>query len=685
MRITKALREDLGDQSLRDSATANWTDREISVQVYSVSPDGQKRADYAQGAIKLYDRETCETEWNRMSYLVKRSIDCLQEKADSGSASRLTKGPVYRLFEGVIQYSDSYRAMEEVVLDSEHYEATARVQFQSKPGTNVYNPQDRAFLNHGWSSMRFLKEFSPDVTYQTYVRMESCSDSRWAGDVYVLEDDKIISVLGGLEFQAIKRKTLETILTLAQNPRPSQTSPPSSGLQKSAFTEVDNTSTKLPTIGLPADEASDDMSFEDYGVDSILSLTTTSRFQDELNINVDASFFTDNPTMRDFKRYFTEMTSKRGSNTSSSDMESSISISGGDMSSLATSPDDVLLIPEDYKPQDEQNKPWHKIRDIICEATGISAVQLQADTNLQNIGTGHIAPALNLDAAIPMREPADYPRKIQCRQHHNQLLRHPILQQPTKTLFLFPDGSGSAASYAHVKLPPRNFCVCALNSPYRTTPADYKCSLDSLTSSFVTEIRRRQPNGPYNLGGWSAGGLSAYDAVRSLIQDGEQVDRLFIIDSPPPLALEKMLPEIFPYFKSIGLLGDGKKAPPPWLVAHFMATVDAIDMYDMVPLKGDVDSFIGLPETYIVWAKDGVHGRPGEPLPDALREITCVPKPMSWILYDRTDLGPNGWDTLVGPENIGDIKIVDDAHHFSLLDGEGAQKLGAFISSAMAT
>jgi thioesterase domain-containing protein len=47
----------------------------------------------------------------------------------------------------------------------------------------------------------------------------------------------------------------------------------------------------------------------------------------------------------------------------------------------------------------------------------------------------------------------------------------------------------------------------------------------------VAEIRALQPKGPYFLGGFSAGGLVAYEMARLLQQAGEQVQFLALVDS----------------------------------------------------------------------------------------------------------------------------------------------------------
>lgn len=142
---------------------------------------------------------------------------------------------VYKLFSALVDYDVNYKSIEEVILDSEHYEATALVKFQAPPGNFYHNPfwidslghlsgfvmnandatdsKNQVFVNHGWDSMRCLKEFSSDVTYRTYVRMQPWQNSIWAGDVYIFDGDDIIGVFGGVKVETYYSRPPINILT----------------------------------------------------------------------------------------------------------------------------------------------------------------------------------------------------------------------------------------------------------------------------------------------------------------------------------------------------------------------------------------------------------------------------------------------------------------------------------------
>jgi thioesterase domain-containing protein len=62
----------------------------------------------------------------------------------------------------------------------------------------------------------------------------------------------------------------------------------------------------------------------------------------------------------------------------------------------------------------------------------------------------------------------------------------------------------------------------------------------------IAELRQVQPHGPYMLGGFSGGGLTAWDMARQLEAEGEVVSLVVLLDTPVP-----MLPPIKPADKAL--------------------------------------------------------------------------------------------------------------------------------------
>jgi thioesterase domain-containing protein/acyl carrier protein len=58
--------------------------------------------------------------------------------------------------------------------------------------------------------------------------------------------------------------------------------------------------------------------------------------------------------------------------------------------------------------------------------------------------------------------------------------------------------------------------------------------LPTMAALYVKALLERQPQGPYHLGGWSSGGLVAFEMARQLEEAGATVARLVLIDTPAP-------------------------------------------------------------------------------------------------------------------------------------------------------
>ncbi|MFA9231062.1 MAG: SDR family NAD(P)-dependent oxidoreductase, partial [Microgenomates group bacterium] len=63
--------------------------------------------------------------------------------------------------------------------------------------------------------------------------------------------------------------------------------------------------------------------------------------------------------------------------------------------------------------------------------------------------------------------------------------------------------------------------------PHRTLP--------EAATDYIAELRQVQPRGPYMLGGFSGGGLTAWEMARQLEAAGEEVSLLVLLDTPLPM------------------------------------------------------------------------------------------------------------------------------------------------------
>ncbi|RGP64451.1 polyketide synthase [Fusarium longipes] len=629
-----------------------------------------------------------EAEWDRQAYLVKRSIDYLQQRASQGLDSMLATGMVYKVFSSLVDYHDGFKGLQEVVLHSQELEGTAKVRFQTPAGGFVCNPMwidscgqttgflmnchqttpnDYVYVNHGWKSMRLAKSFREDMTYRTYIRMRPIDGTKFAGDLYIFDEDQtVIGVYGDITFQGLPRRVLNTVLPPAnalpvEPPRSRREVPPqafdgppirtgertlpSAPAQLNLPPTVDSSANSplrpllrilSEEIGLTVDVLSDDeLDFADHGVDSLLSLTITGRIREELGIDVDSSTFLTCPTLGRFKA-FLGLSERDNKDSSSSGGSGTSSPAPGIESGITTPP----------LSDEEQDK----------------------------IATNHSLHEFRATSTLLQGSPS--------KAH--------------STLFLLPDGSGSATSYA--ALPPissdEGVIVYGLNCPW-LKDASYlvEFGLKGLTQLYVNEILRRQPQGPYNLGGWSAGGICAYEAAMMLTRAGHQVQRLILLDSPNPVGLEKLPPRLYDFLDSHNVFGSDNphgtpgtsSKAPEWLLAHFLAFVDALDAYVPVPWDTGLVSGSDLPpvspETYLLWAEDGVCKDEDAARPEYRDDD---PREMRWLLENRTNFGPNGWEALLGRKEGLFIERIPEANHFTMLKrGRNAEYVSAFLAQAL--
>ena len=56
-------------------------------------------------------------------------------------------------------------------------------------------------------------------------------------------------------------------------------------------------------------------------------------------------------------------------------------------------------------------------------------------------------------------------------------------------------------------------------------------TVEEMAERYVASIRRSYPHGPYSLGGWSVGGVLAYEMAQRLHAEGQEVRTLAIMDS----------------------------------------------------------------------------------------------------------------------------------------------------------
>ncbi|KAJ5995510.1 polyketide synthase [Penicillium waksmanii] len=470
-------------------------------------------------------------------------------------------------------------------------------------------------------------------------------------------------------------------------------------------------------LGVEPSELQDDTTFADVGLDSLMSLSITGRLREELELEaIPSSLFTDFPTIGPVKAVIMELTdsSSDEATTPTTEDDDPATADADDTESLKEIP------LESAPANPSSSEAMDGLLAIVCEEVGIDLAELLEVQQFAEAGvdslmsltiTGRAREDLDMDVSSSFF--VDYPTVDQARlaitslmgsgeqtgtttpysvnddakssttsltassvisasakpdddlevQDISQSTRPATsivlqgsLKSASKTLFLLPDGSGSATSYAALPKISPDLCVVGLNCPFMKTPSEYTTGIDGVASLYLSEIRRRQPEGPYILGGWSAGGVLAYAVACQLTEIEEEIEALLLIDSPCPINLQPLPSELLHFVDSLGLLGVQGSAPN-WLIPHFEASIK--NLADFMPYPMDPEE---APRTHIIWASDGLVSESDEKqFPRSDAEMKSV----KFLLDDRQSLGTYGWEKLVGSENIS----VDfmEGNHFTMI------------------
>lgn len=771
-------------QHLQIEATADLESNEVEVKFRTVTADGSKvLAEHAFGTVKYEDVNAWKEEWARTQYMVQSQIDILMQKLQTGAAHKVLRGMAYKLFKALVNYADNYRGMEEVVLDGKTTEATASVKFQTTPADGdflcspywidslahlsgfIVNASDHldsdnsVYISHGWRSLRISKTLSPEKSYRSYVRMQPAPGNISVGDVYILEDGEVIGQVMGLKFQNIPRRALNIMLpppgapkatsglgkaapvkAVAATPAPAKTaSKPAAKAAKPAKAaprapKVSTSSMTSRVMKIIAEETDVDMSelvdeaaFENLGVDSLMSLTISAKFREDLDLEISSTLFTDYPTVGEMKKFFSQYDG--GAPIDEEDAASDTSEASSDLSTpyeagAASTP--ASSAPSESGKDDMKTAETHQFvtgeaslaRKIVAQEMGVEVSEITDQLDLSEMGMDSLM-SLTILGALREQTGIDLPStfltsnvciedienelgmrpkpkvevavKTNAKSNKPSQTKTPQLSEvnrklakvsvdvsqfppatsvllqgnarvATKKFFLVPDGSGSATSYISIPNISSDMAVYGLNCPFMKVPEKWTCGVEGVSALFLAEIRRRQPVGPYIIGGWSAGGVMAYEVTQQLVNAGDKVESLVLIDAPCPVSLDPLPARLHIFFDQIGLLGTGKAGgTPSWLLPHFAAAIQNLKDYDPVPMDPK-----NAPPVLAIWCTDGVCPNPDDPRPPPGEGED--PAPMKWLLNNRTVFDDNGWAQLLPKGNF--EYAVMGGNHFTMMKGD---------------
>ncbi|KAK3938759.1 hypothetical protein QBC46DRAFT_439652 [Diplogelasinospora grovesii] len=692
-----------GPQLLRCCISLDTKTFKGSVEFWSVTTEGKKLVRHAEASMTFPDMEKAHAEVTQQAGpILARMEEMASRLSTDDRIQKLTGKTGYQLVSSLAGYDPEYMGVSAVLLDSANLEAVATVNFDKqpkKPAGNfhvnpylidnfgqpalfIMNANDQAdlskevFVNHGWTSLHFYKPVSLDATYRSHVKMTGPGeDGLYRGDMVVFDtNDEVVALYQGIKAQGVPRRLMDYIVHMRDDTKAGTPvggtlgaavgaqhaiAAAPAGMDMQADPTGDSPQDTWPAAlkiiseesGVSIAELKPEAAFADLGVDSLLSLLCASRFREELGLHYESSIFLDNQTLGELEAFW-----KQGE-SSGSDAGAPRALTGNDA---------VL------------NSMFAADADADLGNTSSSS------PDAQSLADGDDSPvpassATSSEAGGRMTPPPEKEEKSSMIVQATSLLLqgNPANPSTVKTLFLLPDGSGSCSSYAALPRVHPSVAVVGVNCPFMKTPENYTVGIEPVGEAYIREIRRRQPRGPYALGGWSVGGIFAFHVAQELVKQGEQVTELVLIDCPVPRGLDHLPRRYYDYCNDIGLLGtvNGiRRAPPAWLVGHFEACVDSLHNHHAAPFSPEASA----PRTQIIWACDAIDKN----LEPKFQRRPDDPEGLKFLTATRADYGPCGWETLLPEPDIA-LDRVTGCNHFSMMQGEGAKKLSEIIEGFM--
>ena len=154
-------------------------------------------------------------------------------------------------------------------------------------------------------------------------------------------------------------------------------------------------------------------------------------------------------------------------------------------------------------------------------------------------------------------------------------------------------------------------------------------SIEAAATDYIAEMRQVQPTGPYMVGGFSGGGITAYEIAQQLTAQGEEISSVIMLDTPLPIRpiidrADRLRVKLIDLKKQgPGYIVDWAKKRVAWEIEKRRGTAETASEGQQFHNLAIQDAFLESVETYQVKPWDG---------PLALFRPPLVPK---WTVGDR--------------------------------------------------
>lgn len=710
------------DGNLLTIATMESASADVVMVTFEATSKSGESFDLGSLTVKYRSPVKVQADLDRVSFFIKDKMSERIRLSKDGSGHRMQPDVFFALFANAVEFSPDFRGIQEAYVASDFQEAAATIRIRPDPaGTrftlspywgeallhlagfmvngNPNTPTHLTFALMGYDTLEQAGLIAPDREYLTYTRI-----SRWEGttafcDAYVFDSgtSKIVMQAVGLQYQQFKKATWCHILSTRPRPAVSAAAAaPAARLQKSISKTLKSNSNSFPgtakdihysthhredqqavnktaenikrdqtpsstgsvqiilnslaaATGTDPSEFTDDTAIADIGVDSIMAIEVVVAVR-ELGVDLPAAFVFEYPTIGELCRAFGDGGSAHENTTETEDTSPKPSSANEDaLSSPAVDNGSAPITPA----------------SSLAHAQG---EEEQPSSSLMGVPGG------------PVEDSEDTSPRPRVRI--TLLQGHP---GPDNTpLYMLPDGTGSVASFIHFRPFSSKHVVYGVDSPYLRCPSrmrSQKVGIEGVSKLIVDALVQAHPTGPFLMGGYSVGGLVAFEISRQLARAGRSVDGLLLIDMCCPRSRRmdpaRLLAEADVSEAVLGGIThrDGQWSSLKSNRAHMRQFFFAMNEYTP-PVMTAAERPA---RTAVIWAERGLvnrlsensvqiqklegQGIPVRPYPGFMQDPNLSTFACFVTNKSEEDLGPNGWEKYTG----GDVMALSvNGDHFEL-------------------
>lgn len=679
--------------------------------------------------VQFGDCEGWEREWSRYADIISERMKLLANMEKSQDICRIPGKVLYKIFASIVDYDEKYHSITDIFIDCQRNEAcgTIHLPAASDHGQFTFSPYaidgiihfagfllnngfsgttDTAYISSGWENLRLLQHRLTAKPYGIYSRMkESKKKGMWIGDVYLLDGEEIVATCFGLKFQQIKLNLLHRLLggSVGAKLRAKSegldsnvskiTYPPKLATSSSDDMFLRVAKIIAEEVGMDTSTIPEEARFDELGIDSLLTVSITSSIQNKTGLPIPATLFDGDSTLSQLRAHLMLLESSSSSGDSTPALDDTTPTTSSSTSGSSIGGSNATI------------SEFEMMLNAIVEETGCEMSDLQHDTEFKDLGVdslmsmGILASFQNMTGkGLPSSVFSDHPTVSSMCEMLNGSAPKPTLRHETitpeleawpeyskmgrllqgnptsglPTLFLIAPGSGYPGSYINLPQLYSDLPVYTLESPFLQYLPPSGWTMERAASVYIKEIRRIQPRGPYIFGGWSIGGMYSYEVSRQLLEEGETILGILLIDSPCPNGMPGMPSPTMEAVELTGLYAPIKREGlpdidmPQKLKEHTVGSLNALKNYVPKPMKQTQKP----PYVMQIWASKGEYDKLPLKVAEATQLLMAqkknpVPngKPLSvtrdWQTTPRSSFGPCGWERLVRDVVI---HVVDGDH-----------------------